>query len=153
MSQIVYGGINDALFNELVEIYHLHNKVMQIMGHDMILRLNIHPTPNSRVVDSLRRKWIIFNSNVRNNMNDDSLFANMIKMEAYNSTKLVQTLYEIVLFNADIMTDAFVNVFTNISQSAITIQRIRKECDINELTDYRQIDGLSFLTCVINESC
>jgi cytochrome P450 len=86
-------------------------------------------------------------------MNEDSLFASMIKMEAYNSVKLVQTLYEIVLFNADIMTDAFVNVFTNICQSVDIMQRIRNECEnINELVDYRQIDGLSFLTCVINES-
>ena len=170
MSQIVYGGLNDVLFNELLEIYNLHQKVMKIMAHDMILRLNIYPTQNSRVVDSLRDKWLIFNNNVKssaelkdltcpygdkvkNDMNVDSLFTNMVKMDAYNSIKLLQTLYEIVLFNADIMLDAFVNVFTNISQSNITIKRICKECEqIDVLTDYRQIDGLFFLACVINES-
>lgn len=161
MSFIIYGPLSENKIAQLHELFVLHNKMMTIMGTDVLLRVpvfnNYVSTDNKKSVDSFWDSWCKFNDNIALN-NMSTLFNTMIADSRYANNKLefYQTLYEIMLFNLDIMVDAFANLIWNISMSQDIKEKVYNEItkiipDIKNLS-IEQINELSYLQCVINES-
>ena len=139
-------------------MFMIHNKLMVIMGSDMLMRVpliyNNYGTQERDLVDDFWNKWQEFNNNQRNIMRDDTLFSTMIEDNIYEGNYLVfyQTLYEIMLFNPDIMIDSFANLIWNITTNESVKIRLYGECKNIDINDCDQIDELKYLPLVINES-
>ncbi|XWV25971.1 cytochrome P450 [Tupanvirus soda lake] len=168
LAKIIYGQLNDNEINELVELASMHNKIMHAMGQDMLLRIPLFykyfKNENSMLVDSFWSKWYEFNQRRKNNLDenyDETLFGMMIRCEAYQDEKvLLHSLYEIMLFNQDIMVDSFANLLWNLASNDPTIKNKILEEYQNKfgynsegfVTDYQEIDQLEYLSSAINES-
>ncbi|XWV24728.1 putative cytochrome P450 1A1-like isoform X2 [Tupanvirus deep ocean] len=171
LAKIIYGKTNENEIDELVELASMHNKIMQIMGQDMLLKIPLFykffKNENCLLVDSFWTKWCAFNerrkNNFDNNFDEETLFGTMIKCGAYQDEKaLLHSLYEIMLFNQDIMVDSFSNLLWNLASNDSCIKdkileeyQYKLNCDSKKLfdfSDYQQIDQLEYLSCVINES-
>ena len=157
LSYVIYGELKNCEIEELQELSHLHNKMMVIMSQDRALQIPIihkkFSTKNSKLVDLFWTKWTSFNDQRKQYICENTLFEQMIKSDSYkDKTKMYQTLYEIMLFNLDIMIDAFANLIWNIASHTEVRQKIYDECKNTEITSYKQIDELQYLTRVINES-
>lgn len=170
LSRIVYGKIEQSDVDELYELSLIHNKLMVIMGTRMSVRVNIFcnmfTNINCKLVDEFWERWSKFNDRQmerlnRNSYNDnnkihyDTLFETMLNSSIYNcgdNTKMYQTLYEIMLFNSDIMVDSFANLIWNIASNTDVQEKIYSECKDVDVQDYMQVDSLKYLPLVINES-
>lgn len=157
LSTIIYGNLSDAELKELHELSILHNKIMMIMGQDMLLRVpiiyNCINTSNKRLVDLFWLKWKNFNRNQKEKVTSNTLLDAMLKSNSYtDETTLIHTLYEIMLFNLDIMTDSFANLVWNIALYEGIRKKIYNESNQINIINYEQIDNLNYIRCVINES-
>lgn len=166
MSLIIYGKLDDENINELHELSIRHNKMMVIMGTDKLLRIPVLnkylTTKNKTEVDLFWEDWKKFNDKIlvkylnRNLDLKNSLFEMMVIDERYskNISEFYQTLYEIMLFNLDIMIDGFSNLIWNVSKNEGVKNKIYDEIckiDLNNLT-IDNIMEMKYLHCVINES-
>ncbi len=157
ISHIVYGKLTEAQLMELYELSKMHEKIMQMMSKDLIMRTPIVykflSTPNSKYVDLFWNKWMRFNSWFYGMTNSNSLFEHMLKYDVYADNILfLQTLYEIVLFNADIMTDAFSNLVKNLALNDDVRKKLYLECSEIKIGGAESLSKCQYLTAVINES-
>jgi cytochrome P450 len=159
ISHIIYGKLSDEDLDELYHLSHQHNKMMEIMGCDMLMRIPIIyslPLPNKLLVDEFWNRWCRFNDRMceSNNMAEQTLFQTMIRYPIYANDQLAfyQTLYEIMLFNLDIMIDGFANLIQSICANQGVGDRIYEECRDIDSHNYNEIDGLAYLQSVIWES-
>lgn len=83
------------------------------MGQNMLLRnifVNLFlKISDHTLVDNFWNRWCRFNDNRKNNIQECTLFTTMNEAPIYrnNSMMFYHTLYEIMLFNLDIMIDGF----------------------------------------------
>lgn len=158
LSQIIYGELTDTELDELYELAQIHNELMKIMSHDMTLRIPLFyrhfDSQNKKLVDSFWLRWKKFNDTKRMGyLTDLTFFGIMLKSEIYQyEDKLYQTLYEIMLFNQDIMIDTFANLIWNISLHHDVKEKLYEECKDVNIGSMEQLSNLEYLTCVINES-
>ncbi len=159
MSNIIYGQLSDEQLDELYQLSLLHNKMMMVMGTDMTMRVswiyNNFDTANKRLTDEFWQRWTTFHQTIE--LKEDTLYHVMISDERYikNQSEFYQTLYEIMLFNLDIMIDGFSNLIWNIASHPEIENKIYEECKDVDMTDhanYTQMDSLKFLQNVIFES-
>jgi cytochrome P450 len=158
MANIVYGPLSKEDLKELHELSLLHNKLMMIMGRKMSLREKIvHNNvaiEERKYIEEFTERWSIFNDARKKCIVSNTLLNTMIEHSVYKNNTLMMnhTLYEIALFNLDIMIDSFANLIWNIASNPEVNKRLYKECRNVDYADYRQIEGCRYLTCVINES-
>ena len=176
MSRIIYGPLKKSQIKSLRKLSIEHNKMMNIMGTDMILRvpyigtfLSMITNNNKSLVDSFWNKWYQFNKSLKIAPNNDTLYGSMIQDQRYanNELELYQTLYEIMLFNLDIMIDAFANLIWNLATNQDVKEKVYLEIKdkinrldltnnlTNDLTNNLTVDLMNefdFLQCVINET-
>lgn len=180
MSEIIYGELNDSQIDQLHKLSLVHNDMMKIMGTDKGSRIKFfnnfcqffnidHASlENKRKVDSFWNQWCEFNDSIQltnkstnqlsGKTNANTLYETMITDQRYSENKLefYQTLYEIMLFNLDIMIDAFANLIWNISTNQEVKEKICREI-VNivpniENINVDKINELTYLQSVINES-
>ena len=159
MSQIIYGELSDCQLEELYQLSLLHNKLMVIMGCDMKMRIpliyKLFSTENKRIVNDFHDRWHRFNEDALSNIQPNTLIKKMIECDIYsngNDEVLFHTLYEIMLFNLDIMIDSFANLIWNISTVDNIQNKISEELQETNVNVFENIKNLQYLNCVINES-
>jgi hypothetical protein len=160
LSTIIYGRLSKELLDELYELSLLHNKIMCIMGTDMLLRcpfMQLFPSKNKNIVNEFWKKWNIFNDKFHpsvNQNNNHTLFNVMLEHEIYSNDKecFYHTLYEVMLFNLDIMIDSFANLVWNVATNNNCQIRILEEANRFDINTFEDIDNLEYTYNVINES-
>lgn len=160
LSNIIYGELSNLQLDELYSLSLLHNKMMIIMGTDMKLRcpiMSILPSSNKNLVNEFWNRWCKFNDSLINNLqktNSPSLLSTMIEHDIYskNKLKLYHTLYEVMLFNLDIMIDSFANLVWTLATNNECQENILKEIKENDLDNFFDINQLEYTDSVINES-
>jgi cytochrome P450 len=160
MSHIIYGSLTDDQTKELHELSILHNEMMGIMGTDMFLRFPIFykyfPSENKARVDNFWQRWYSFNESIIPKDHEITLFQSMHSDPRYieNKIEFYQTLYEIMLFNLDIMIDAFANLIWNVASHPPAKDSLYEEMKKVLPGASMTLDDLSqlnYLQCVINE--
>ncbi len=157
ISNIIYGQLSTYDLNELYDLSIIHKELMVIMGQDMSLRIpfiyNNFNTSNKIIVDSFYERWVIFNDKMKNQVCENTLFATLLENDIYieNDDILYQTLYEIMLFNTDIMVDSFANLIWDIVSNKLVNDTILNEVSKINM-DYEEINKLEYLINVENES-
>lgn len=158
---IIYGELTTEETKELLELSRLHNKVISIMGIDMFLRpsmiYNNFSSSNKKQVDLFFDRWVKFNVNVIDKIiqenRSDCLLKTMIMNDAYKDQEaLFHTLYEVSLFNIDIMIDSFSNLIWNVATNPLVKQKLYEECKNINLFDVDELEKLKYLNKVVNES-
>lgn len=162
LSTIIYGNLSQDQLNELYELSLSHNKLMTVMGTDMKLRcpvMSMFPSGNKTMVDEFWNRWSRFNDEIKDNKEyqtdtHNTLFNVMIKSEVYSSDKLkfYQTLYEIVLFNLDLMIDGFANLIQNVALNPESQSRIFDEIETHDIYSFDGINNLEYAENTIYES-
>lgn len=151
IATIVYGELDNDDMKELLELSVLHNEMMRIMGNDVLLRHWVfHKLSNNKVkVDEFWNRWVSLNVNIfRKSNNPDTLLNKMIESGAYENTELYQSLYEIVLFNTDIMNDSFTYLIFDVCNHHYSKDYINKKF---KTIKYQDLNDL-YLDFIINES-
>ena len=153
LGKIIYGNLSQRELNDLYELSLIHKQLMVIMGQDMLARNPNIRNPNKVIVDSFWVKWSTFNTLWRPKSQENTLFATLLEHDIYkeNHFILYQTLYEIMLFNSDIMVDAFANLIWNIASNKNVADKILDEVENINMTS-EEINKLEYLTQVENES-
>ncbi len=157
ISNIIYGDISTDDLNELYELSIIHKELMVIMGQDMLLRIpfvyNNFNTNNKIIVDTFWERWFVFNNKMKNQIQDFTLFSMLSNNNVYKSNNKIfyQTLYEIMLFNTDIMVDAFANLIWDVVSNKHIYDTIANDVFAINL-DYDGISKLEYLINVENES-
>lgn len=160
LSDIIFGDLTANQKKELYELSILHTKMMNIMGSDMMLRIPLiykyFNSPNKKLVDNFNKRWIKFNEKIIISPNQNSLLKTMLEYKVYKDNKidLIHTLYELSLFNLDIMVDSFANLLWNITTHQNIQQKIYDEIISNNSGSDKleDIKEMCYLNCVVNES-
>lgn len=157
ISTIVYGKTSADDMYKLYQLSVSHNEMMFLMSNDMTLRIpfinKYFCKHGSDKVNTFWSNWVIFNKKMEDKIISGSLLDIMNKDQVYqDKTSLYQTLYEIMLFNTDIMIDSFSHLIMNIAKHDHVRNKLYNECKNVNINSYRDINELSYLSCVINES-
>lgn len=149
---IVYGPLDDDNLKELLELSVLHNEMMRIMGNDVLMRHwpLYHLSSNKEKVDEFWDRWIALNVNILMKTNDDAdtLLMHMCNSDAYDGLEMYRSLYEIVLFNTDIMNDSFTYLIYDICGHQYSKDHISEKLNTNTYQDLNDL----YLDFIINES-
>jgi cytochrome P450 len=144
ISKIIYGVNDELTLRKFKDLLHDHNHVMNIMASDMILRLPSFilswiPSQNKRFIDEFKCKWYATNNDMMDICTPDSLLYKISHNKTYQDCDaLNHTLYEIFLFNIDIMVNSFSSLLYDIASD--------QDIQDNILNSYRYLDA------VVNES-
>ena len=163
LSTIIYGQLPKVMLDELYELSLFHNRIMCIMGTDMTLRcpfMQKLPLNNKNIANEFYKRWNIFNDKIQSYKNtgnsEHTLFNTMLEHKVYSQDKerFYQTLYEVMLFNLDIMIDSFANLVWNVATDRECQNRILNEINLNgfDINIFEDINNLEYTDKVINES-
>ena len=161
LSNIVYGKLDQTDLSELYDLSVMHNKLMISMGCRMAIRIDRFckfGLDECKLVDEFWSRWSAFNNKQidrieKSTASDKTLIDAMLSTDTYVDRRtMYQTLYEIMLFNSDIMVDSFANLIWNIASNPVIQSKLYAECNNVEVEAYTQIDELLYLPLVLNES-
>jgi cytochrome P450 len=160
LSRLVYGSIDKDDFVELKELSQIHSKLMKIMSTEMVSRIPLlhklvgHET--DALIGQFWSRWKTFNHKMKlkNKEPSDTLMSVMNQSEIYqNEQHMLHTLYEILLFNLDIMIDSFSHLIWNIATKKSVQQLIEDEIEkVGQIENIEDLDQLVYTSKVINES-
>ena len=155
--------LTKELNNHLIELKSLskiHNQILLIMGNNYAIRYGFLFGHNEEIalVKELCNRWILFIEKMIELSDNDSnnLISHLINIDIYNKnhTKLIHTLYELILFNTDIMINAISYLLWDIGTNADVRNKLTDEISYlnRENITYDDISNLCYLNKVINES-
>jgi Cytochrome P450 len=158
LSNIIYGEMPKKDFEELYQLYLIHQDLMDIMRQDMLLRFNcvnyFFNMPNHNHVKNFWKCWQQFNNMKINTIKKNTLLQMIINNNVYKNNLLVfhHTLYEILLFSVDIMITSFSNLIRDIASDNNVRKSICDEIRSNNIMSFDNITSLEYLNNVICES-
>jgi len=153
LSKIVYGDLPEDKFQELIQLSSIHNQLMGALSSDFLLRTSsLKSLSNSKkLVDEFLRKWTQFNDLLKSSQQPNTLFETMMNSKIYQEDLecCYSTLYEILLFNLDIMVDTFSSWIWNLATHPDIQEKIYSEV---QGIDPEDAIYLPYLTAALNES-
>lgn len=158
IATIIFGDITEDDLHELRYLFKSHNHMMTIMGCDMNLRVpnilrKFNNTKNIMAVDTFWERWSAFNDKFIKNPQENSLLFTLLENTAYSDRlTLIHTLYEIALFNLDIMIDSFANLLWNVGSNPDVQELMFEECKPIPIEDFQSLNTSTMVKAVINES-
>jgi len=148
-------AVNDEIVNELKDLAKMHNASMYLMGNNYAIRygFRIGYTKEIKTVKLLYNKWVKFID--RMVVAPNNLFFHLTQHEIYSNDhiKLIHTLYELILFNADVMINAMSYLLLDIGTHPAVQERLINEIVSNKKANNSDLESsLEYLNKVICES-
>lgn len=119
LAVMVFGSVVDDDLDRLHKLAVLHNKVLPLMSEYSPIRygFKIGFSEEIQKLEKLNIEWINFIKSMMNK--SEGLVAHLALESVYrfDHKKIIHTLYEIILFNADIMTNAITHIIWDLARN------------------------------------
>jgi len=117
LAVMVFGKVTDEDLDRLYELAKLHEKILPMMSEYSPIRYGFRVGFQKEINDIrlLNKKWIEFMTDIIGK--SEGLVNHFASEPTYmnDQKKIIHTLYEIILFNADIMTNAITHIIRDLA--------------------------------------